>query len=75
MLFEKRRVPDFVEVLEQADLRDPGFKAFLTFNFGSDKFGNRLEKPGKVVLTSKDLIKAEWDVQAEEGPNPVCVLL
>jgi hypothetical protein len=51
-------VPEFVEMLEHPDLKNPGFKGIFTF-----KFANKLEGPGRIVLTS---LRAggNWDIQA-----------
>jgi len=40
------KVPDYVQVLQRPDVKDPGFVAHLTCNFGS-----AFERPERVVLT------------------------
>jgi hypothetical protein len=58
IMLQGKNVPDFLEILQIPDLNNPGFKGIFTF-----KFPNKLEGPGKIVLTS---LRAggQWDVQA-----------
>jgi hypothetical protein len=55
--FRGKEIPDFVEILERPDLKNPGFKGAFTF-----KLGNKLETPGRVVLTGL-AGTGPWDVQ------------
>ena len=70
MALEKPNLPSFIEALEKDNLQDPGYKGILTF-----KFGERLEGPGKIVLTRSTHFnnKNQWDVVAESGGNSCCV--
>jgi hypothetical protein len=55
--FKGKDIPDFVEILENPDIKNPGFKGVFTFKVG------KLQGPDKVVLTS---LRAggQWDVAA-----------
>jgi hypothetical protein len=54
-------VPDFIEILQNPNIDNPGFKGIFTF-----KFGNKVEGPGKVVLTSLQVF-GEWDIPAVQA--------
>jgi hypothetical protein len=58
VMLQGKNVPDFIEILQIPDLNNPGFKGIFTF-----KFANKLEGPGKIVLTSLGA-GGQWDVQA-----------
>jgi hypothetical protein len=58
VMLKDKSVPDFVEILERPDLKNPGFKGIFTF-----KFGSQLEGPSKIVLTSL-AAGGQWDVAA-----------
>jgi hypothetical protein len=51
------KVPDYLQVLQKPDLKDPGFVAHLTCNLGS-----AFERPTRVVLTRGGSVAADkWD--------------
>jgi hypothetical protein len=54
-----KEVPDFVQVLERPDLKNPGVVAFVNF-----KLGGEVEPPSRVLLTQWPSGKAlfRWDV-------------
>ena len=63
-------MPSFLEALERDDIQNPGFKGTYTF-----KLGDKLEGPGKIVLSRIGLVNnSEWDVAAEAGVVSVCVM-
>jgi hypothetical protein len=55
--FKGKDIPDFVEILENPDLKNPGFKGVFSFRVG------KLQGPDRIVLTS---LRAggQWDVPA-----------
>jgi hypothetical protein len=55
--FKGKDVPEIVEILERADLKNPGFKGVFTFKVG------KLQGPDRIVLTG---LRAggEWDIAA-----------
>jgi hypothetical protein len=56
-----KTLPDYVQLLQRPDLKDPGYVAHLTLNLGSG-----LEKPARVVLTQhgQGLNNNGWDMAA-----------
>jgi hypothetical protein len=53
------KVPDYVQLLQKPDLKDPGLLAHLTFNLGP-----LFERPGRVVLTRGGSLQGDmWDAQ------------
>jgi hypothetical protein len=58
VMLKDKDVPDFIEILQNPDLKNPGFKGTFTF-----KMGKKIEGPNKIVLTSLGA-GGEWDVQA-----------
>jgi hypothetical protein len=57
-----KTLPDYVQLLEQPNLQNPGFVAHLTLNLGSN-----LEKPERVVLTRHGIGFNMWDMQAVQS--------
>jgi hypothetical protein len=53
-----KTLPDYVQLLQQPDLKNPGFVAHLTLSLGSN-----LEKPERVVLTRHGVGLGTWDMQ------------
>jgi hypothetical protein len=53
-----KTLPDYVQLLQQPDLKNPGFVAHLTLALGSN-----LEKPERVVLTRHGVGLGTWDMQ------------
>jgi hypothetical protein len=54
-----KTLPDYVQVLQRPDLKDPGFVAHLTLSLGSWS-----DKPNRVVLTRHGIGFNTWDVMA-----------
>ncbi len=54
-----KTLPDYVQLLEQPNLQNPGFVAHLTLSLG-----NSLEKAERVVLTRHGVGFNMWDMQA-----------
>lgn len=53
------KVPDYVQIMQRADLKDPGYVAHLTCNFGSG-----FERPERVILTRLlQILPNQWDIQ------------
>jgi hypothetical protein len=57
-----KTLPDYVQILQRPDLKNPGFVAHLTLNLGSS-----LEKPNRVVLTRHGLGFNAWDMPANQA--------
>jgi hypothetical protein len=56
---DKLPVPDYLQILQRNDLKDPGFVAHLTCNFGSS-----WERPERLALTRQLIfVNNQWDVQ------------
>lgn len=53
--------PDYVQILQRPDIKNPGYVAHLTMNLGSN-----FEKPNRVVLTHHGNGFGGWDMP----PNP-----
>jgi hypothetical protein len=58
VILQGKDVPEFVEILQIPDLKNPGFKGIFTF-----RLANKLEGPNKIVLTSL-AAGGQWDIQA-----------
>jgi hypothetical protein len=58
MELKGKTLPDYVQLLQQPDLKNPGFVAHLTLNLGSV-----LEKPNHVVLTRHGVGFGTWEMQ------------
>jgi len=56
VLLQGKTMPDFVQVMEQPDPKNPGFFGVLT-----TKFGSRVDGPSRVALTGLGAFGA-WDV-------------
>jgi hypothetical protein len=54
-----KKLPDYVQFLQMPDLKNPGFVAHLTLNFG-----RAFEMPDRVVLTNLGAQQGPWDVAA-----------
>ncbi len=54
-----KTLPDFVQMLENPNLQNPGFVSHLTLNLGSG-----VEKPDRVVLTRHGAGLGGWDMPA-----------
>ncbi len=52
-----KTLPDYLQVLQRPDLKNPGFVAHLTLNMGPGG-----EKPNRVVLTRHGIGFATWDM-------------
>jgi hypothetical protein len=66
MELKGKDLPDYVQLLQRPDLKNPGFVAHLTLNLGS-----KLEKPERVVLTRHGAGFGGWDmpVFASQGDS------
>jgi hypothetical protein len=53
-----KTLPDYLQLLEQPNLQNPGFVAHLTL-----ALGNSLEKPERLVLTRHGVGFGTWDMQ------------
>jgi hypothetical protein len=64
-------VPDFIQVLENASLKDPGLVAFMSL-----KLGGNVEAPSQVLLTHwPGLLMQQWDIpEAPIGDDSAVVL-
>jgi len=60
-----KQVPDFLMILENPDLKNPGFTGHFTF-----RMGNKYEPPTRVALTSHGA-KATSRAAANTSPEPV----
>jgi len=63
-----KQVPDFLMILENPDLKNPGFTGHFTF-----RMGNKYEPPTRVALTSHGAGENGWEVQviAANGDSDV----
>jgi hypothetical protein len=59
--FKGKDVPDIVEILENPNLQNPGFKGVFTF-----RLGNKIECPNRIVLTSLR-VGGQWDIPAQQA--------
>ena len=57
-----KTLPDYVQLLQRPDLKNPGFVAHLTLNLGS-----AMERPNRVVLTRHGIGFNAWDMQAAQS--------
>lgn len=53
-----KTLPDYVQILQRPNVKDPGFVAHLTLNLGS-----KIEKAQRVVLTRHGIGFNAWDMQ------------
>lgn len=58
--FKGKDVPDYVQMLQRPDLKNPGYVAHLTFALGA-------ERPDRVVLTRHGAARDNWDIQVIGG--------
>jgi hypothetical protein len=70
-----KKIPDFLQVLEVPDLKNPGIIGFMNL-----KLGGGVEPPGRVLLTHWTDLLTMWDVperpfQDEKGPPDSAVVL
>jgi hypothetical protein len=59
IVLKDKTLPDYLQLLQQPDLKNPGFVAHMTFNLGGG-----LEKPDRVVLTRHGAGFGAWDMPA-----------
>jgi hypothetical protein len=57
--FKDKLVPEYVQVLERPNLKDPGFVAHLTLSLGAG-----IEKANRLVLTRHGAFVNNWEMQA-----------
>ncbi len=55
-------VPDYLQFLQRADLKNPGFVAHMTFNFGKS-----FAMPDRVVLTRLGAFIDQWNLAAQQA--------
>lgn len=55
-----KTMPDYLQILQRPDLKNPGYVAHLTLNMGADK-------PNRVVLTRHGNGFAGWDMPANQA--------
>lgn len=56
---KKKMIPDYLQVLQQPNLKNPGYVSHWTFNLGRGR-----ERPTRIVLTAHGREFTPWDVQA-----------
>ncbi len=57
-----KKVPDYIQFLQNPDLKNPGFVAHMTLNFG-----RAFETPDKAVLTRLGAFVNQWDLAAMQA--------
>ncbi|MFO0966630.1 MAG: hypothetical protein U0793_13735 [Gemmataceae bacterium] len=60
--FKGKEVPDYLQMLQRPDLKNPGYVAHLTMNLGGT-----VERPDRLVLTRHGAARDNWDVQVIGG--------
>ncbi len=70
VLLEGPKIPEYLQVLERPDLKDPGFVAVMTL-----KFAGRAEGPARVVLANTQVLGAPWDVPPQKAGGDSAVVL
>ena len=58
VVLKDQQVPDYLQVLQRPDLKNPGFVAHYTYALGRDR-----ERPSRVVLTGLRAFN-QWEMQA-----------
>ncbi len=67
---QDKTLPEFIQVLQNPNLQNPGFVAHMTF-----KLGQKLEGPARAVLTSLGAFGGGWNIQAiPAGGDSACAL-
>ena len=62
--------PDFLQVIENPNLKAPGMVAVMTF-----KFGGKVDGPSRIVLTNLPQVGAgQWDVVAQAAGDSACAI-
>jgi len=54
-----KKVPDYLQFLQQPNLKNPGFVAHMTLNFG-----RAYDMPDRAVLTRLGAFRDQWNLQA-----------
>jgi hypothetical protein len=57
-----KTLPDYVQILQRPDLKNPGYVAHFTLNLGSS-----VEKPSRVVLTRHGMGFNTWDMMPAQA--------
>ena len=57
-----KQVPDYLQFLQRPDLKNPGFVAHMTYNFGK-----AFAMPDRVVLTRLGAFINQWDLAAQQA--------
>jgi hypothetical protein len=62
VLLKDKQVPDYLMILEQPNVKNPGFTGHFTFRMGS-----KYEAPNRVALTSHRAGENGWEVQVMQA--------
>jgi hypothetical protein len=57
-----KTIPDYLQFLQQPDLKNPGFVAHMTYNFGK-----AFEMPDRIVLTSLGAQIDQWNLAVQQA--------
>lgn len=57
-----KEVPSYLQFLQRPDLKDPGFVAHMTYNFGRN-----FDMPDRVVLTGQAAFLNQWDLRVMQS--------
>lgn len=57
--FKDKEMPEFVQILQNPDLRNPGFVGHFTLRFGKQQ---KAEPPGRFAMTAHGAAENGWDV-------------
>src|SRR5260370_1118319 len=61
-----KTIPDYLQFLQQPDLKNPGFVAHMTY-----KFGKAFEIPDRIVLTNLGAQIDQWNLAVQQaGGDP-----
>lgn len=69
---EGKKLPAFLQVIENPDANNPGFFGVMTF-----KFGGKQEGPNKVVLSNLGAVgggAGTWDIAAQPAGDSACAI-
>lgn len=57
-----KQVPSYLQLLQRPDLKNPGFVAHMTYNFGK-----AFDMPNRVILTGRAGFVNQWDLQVVQS--------
>ncbi|MBI3409552.1 MAG: hypothetical protein HY040_14525 [Planctomycetes bacterium] len=70
VMLKDEALPEFIQVLENPDVKNPIFTATMTL-----KFRGKTEGPNKIVMTSLGAFGGGWDIPAQQaGGDSACAL-